>query len=409
MGRYLRMSVADYDADIRRRLNQRSRLLSQQYRERSVLAGNYQAAQRVLSHDPDYSERCISDEWTGRGRSDSVFLTEYQNKLHALVQQDLSKSGYWRFVSSWLNDKARFGSRPDLDHVLWVKFLVATYDLPFVRSGVFGIMLTPSELDTFRFRMRIEPFLIEAQVGKNRLLTSSDIDRVMSIFDGMKADPNRSHIITDTQEDMVRFREWVESPISSDLTGQAAIQRALEPIHTLGTSVVKPVKKPKSKTCPHGHTNPLEAKYCGYCEDPYRFPDPLPICPSCGTAASTLTQKRCNECGALLVPQTTRTQKVNHTPGEGRTPSIASELTIDDDPFAEEIPLPPEPPVPPKSQRITWGKELCHIVPDAGLIDTIAINQGYPYGTIESSVYLPESREAYEHLKRHFSERRNVQ
>lgn len=404
MGRYLRMSLADYDADIRSRLNQRSRLLSQQYRERSVLAGKYQAAQRVLSHDPDFSERRISDEWTGRGRSDSLFLTEYQNKLHGLVQQDLSKNGYWRFVSSWLNDKARFGSRPELDHVLWVKFLLAIYDLPFIRSGVFGIMLTPNELDTFRFRMRVEPFLVEAQVGKNRLLTSDDIDRVMSIFDSMKANPNRSQIIADTQEDMVRFREWVESPISSDLTGRAAVERALEPIHTLGTSAVQLAAKPETKTCPGGHTNPLEAKYCGYCEEPYRFPEPLPICPVCKTTAFAPTQKRCNECGALLVPQATSTQKVNHTPEEGRTPS-ASEPVVDDDPFAEQIPLPPKPPVPPKSQQIKWGKELCHIVPNAGLIDTIAINQGYPYGSIESSVYLPESREAYEHLKRHFAAR----
>jgi hypothetical protein len=401
MGRYAKMTPEQYHADIRKRLGKRAKLLAGQYKERSSIGGDYETAQRALARNPDFSERRLSDEWTGAGRTDPMFILQYQNKLRSVVAQDLSGNRYWKFVSSWLNDRRRFGGRSELDQVLWVKLLVPQYDLPFIRSTVFGTMMTQTELDDFRYLMRIEPFLIGRRLGyDSKPLTPEDITRVMTEFDAMKME--RPDVVADTQEDMMRFAEWLASPLSSDLTGPKAVERALEPIRNIG-GTPRPTPKPLPKICPDGHENPPNAKFCGFCDEPYRFPT-LPTCSGCRTVAISEAQKRCHECGApfdggespipgsgLALPNL---QQVS-----GNTAHVYDGV----DPFVETLAAAPQVPTVSTGLRQKWGRNLCDVEPDEVLISSVAIHFGFPHGTIEQQLYLPESREAYDCLMRHLN------
>lgn len=401
MGRYTKMTLEEYDADIRQRLTKRAKLLANQYQECAAISGDYATAQRALARDPDFSERRLSDEWTGAGRSDPMFILEYENKLRSLVAQNLSGNRYWKFVSSWLNDRKRFGGRSELDQVLWVKLLVPQYDLPFIRSAAFGTMMTPAELDEFRYRMRIAPFLIGPRLGYDfKPLTQEDISRVMTEFDKLRM--GRPDVVADTEADMMRFAQWLGSPLSSDLTGQRAVERALEPIRSIGNSV-RLATKSEAKTCSKGHKNPPGAKYCGFCDEPYRFPT-LPTCGHCGTIAISEAQKRCHECGAAFEggePSTPNNEQ--EQPGLHSAPENTWLAYEGEDPFAEhQPPIVQTAPAVPKHVRHWWGRQLCEVETDEVLISSVAVQLGFPHGTIEQQLYLPESRKAYDCLMRHF-------
>lgn len=281
-----------------------------------------------------------------------------------------------------------------------VKLLVPQYDLPFVCSSAFGIMMTPSELDGFRFRMRIEPFLIGRKMGyDSKPLTQEDIHRVMTEFEALKQ--QRPDVVAETEEDMMRYVEWLASPLSSDLTGERAVERALEPIRTIGWGG-RPDSQPQPKICPAGHQNPPGAKYCGFCDEPYRFPT-VPTCKHCGTVAGSETQKRCHECGASFGTESS-------TPSYGQRGGGLQNSGEDnrrnyeaDDPFAEGAPQStPSVPSLSKTLRQRWGRTLCDVEPNEVLISSVAVQLGFPNGVIEHNLYLPESREAYEHLVSHF-------
>lgn len=402
MGRYADMTLKEYDADIRMRLDKRAQQIINEFTQQHTIGGSLTKAQQALMRDPDYAERRLSDEWTRNGRNDFIFLHQYKESLRSLVSYDISKTRYWKFTSSWLNDAQRFKGRPVLDQVLWITFLVPSYNLPFVVSPVFGAMITIGELQQLRFYMRMPPFSIEPQTNKSETKGPSpeDIRRAMTTFDSMKQEPERSRIIKHTYEDMVRFAEWLASPLSSDVAGQKAVERALEPIRHIGSSA-RPATKSEPKICPVGHRNPPSAKFCGFCDEPYRFPT-LPSCGRCKTVAMSEAQKRCHECGEPLygespTPDTRREQPyVQDSEDNGQ-------VYDGDDPFtdARSAVLASAPAVP-KSLRQRWGRNLCDVETNEVLISTVAVQLGYPNGAVEQNLYLPESRAAYEYLMSHF-------
>lgn len=246
MGQYGAMTVAEYDMDIRRRMDRRAQAIASELQQRPKVAGDYEASQHAAIRMTDFRERRMDDEWTGQGRQDAIFLIDYLTTVRELYNQELSAKGYWMFLSTWINDKKRFGGRSILDQLLWVKFLIPQYDLPFLKGTPFGKLITFHELNQFRRLMRLNPFFIGSKVGDKQPVTPTDIQRVMKEFDRMKSDPTKAAVIHDTTEDMEKFEEWVTSPLAADLVGQGAVDKALAPIRGLGEAK----SNPKTKTCP---------------------------------------------------------------------------------------------------------------------------------------------------------------
>ena len=252
------ITLEQYDKSIKDRLDRYSKMAYQDYLMHSH-GVSYEEARVMLMRDPDFAETRKDDEWTGSGRRDHMYLSAWRTRMRSLVQPTLEKNLHWKFVSSWLNQRDRLGGRSEEERVLWIRMLVGDYDLPFAKHPVLGIMISASQATKIRSGMRE---LWEVPSGKP---SPQVVQRVMDRFDLLKKEPRYETLLSEIRSDMDWFARWEQSEYGSEHSGVKKVEQMLVNVKTALA------KSSEKKTCPQGHTNPLDARWCAFCDEPYNF------------------------------------------------------------------------------------------------------------------------------------------